>query len=235
MSAGNSVQKTPLPNAWVPDGGLGIAQAVYMNTTAAWLILLILLSDMPAAFRLAVAPPPRQPMQTVETGLVVLDMDIDPSGKPSQIETVQGMAPFVGPSLDSVRQWTFQPLKTGQTEVPATAVFLFRARTVLPDRPVTLNLAPEPSAGDSPPRPMTMTDPGYPVQSVAEGVVILQLQIDSRGRVQKTEIIRNVPSLTSTAVHAVSQWRFGPAKHAGNPVPGTAIVAISFLRPVLSN
>jgi Gram-negative bacterial TonB protein C-terminal len=218
----------------IPGDGLGIARITRMGTTAAWLILLILLSDMPAAVRLAVAPPPRQPMKTVETGLVILDMDIDPSGKPSQIETVQGMAPFVEPSLDSVRQWTFQPFRKGQAAAPATAVFLFRARTVLPDRPVTLDLLSEPSAGDGPPQPMTITDPGYPVQSAAEGVVILQLQIDSRGRVQKTDIVRDVPSLTSTAAHAVSQWRFGPATHAGSSVPGTAIVAISFLRPVLS-
>src|ERR1041385_4092582 len=206
-----------------------------MSTSAVSLILLILLADIPAAVRLSIAPPPRPPMQTVETGLVVLDIDIDAGGKPSHVETVQGMAPFVEPSLDSVRQWTFQPLKKGQATVQATALFLFRARTVLPDRPVTLNLPPQPSASDGPPQPMTITDPGYPVQSAAEGVVILQLQIDSRGRVQKTEIIRDVPSLTSTAAHAVSQWRFAPATHAGNPVAGTAIAAISFLRPVSSH
>ena len=206
-----------------------------MRTASVCLILLILLSNTPAAVRLSIAPPPRHPMQTVETGLVVLDMDIDPDGKPSHVEMVQGMAPFVEPSLESVRQWIFQPLEKGQGAVPATVVFLFRARTVLPDRPVTLNLTPEPPDFDGPPRPMTITDPGYPLQSAAEGVVILQLLIDSRGRVQKTEVIRDIPSLTTTAAHAVSQWRFRPATHAGNAAPGTAFAVVSFLRPVLSH
>jgi TonB family protein len=204
-----------------------------MTTTAVWLVVLILFLDIPASVRLSIAPPPRPPMQTVEAGLVVLDMEIDPNGKPSRIETVQGMAPFVQPSLDAVRQWEFQPLKKGQAAVPATAVFLFRARTVLPDRPVTVKLPPQSSPGDSVPRPATIIDPGYPVQSVAEGVVILQLQIDSRGRVGKTEIINGIPSLTRTAANAVSQWKFAPAMPRGKAVPGTAFAVISFLRPVL--
>jgi hypothetical protein len=206
-----------------------------MGTFVRTFILLILLVDVPFGPRLSIAPPPRAPMNTVETGLVALDMDIDTSGKTSRIETAQGMPPFVEPSLDAARQWLFEPLLKSQLAVPITAVFLFRARTLLPDRAFAVNLPTETSAGDTPPQPKTITDPGYPVQSTAEGVVILQLQIDAGGKVHHTEVVRDVPSLTGTATHGVSQWRFEPAMHAGKPVPGLAIAVISFLRPVLSH
>jgi outer membrane biosynthesis protein TonB len=199
------------------------------------LILFILLADGPMAIRLTIAPPPRPPMKTVETGLAIITMDIGPDGKPSQIETVQGAAPFVDASIEAVRQWAFEPLKKGQAPVPATALFLYRARTVLPDSGFKVSVPVEPAMVNTPPRPVTVTDPGYPVQSTAEGVVILQLQIDAGGRIQKTDIIQDVPSLTWAATHAVSQWKFAPAMHRGGPVSGVAVAAISFLRPVLSH
>jgi outer membrane biosynthesis protein TonB len=87
---------------------------------------------------------------------------------------------------------------------------------------------------DSPPQPTTIIDPGYPIDSIADGCVILELQIDSRGRVQKTDVIQDIPSLTSSATRAVSQWQFLPARQDGKAVPGTAIAVISFLKPVLS-
>src|SRR5215475_12858812 len=168
-------------------------------------ILLILLTDVPSGPQLSIAPPPRPPMDKVETGLVVVDMQINPDGKTSGIEAAQGMTRFVDASLRAARGWLFEPLEKGVPAIPATAVFLFRARTLLPDHPFTVDVPAEASLIDTPPRPMTITDPGYPIQSTAEGVVILQLQIDARGRVHNTNVIRDVPSLTWTATHAVSQ------------------------------
>jgi hypothetical protein len=206
-----------------------------MSTLARTFILLILLVDVPFGPRLSIAPPPRAPIKTIETGFVILDMDIDTSGKTSRIETAQGMSPFVEPSLGAARQWLFEPLPKSQLALPITAVFLFRARTLLPGRAFGVKVPTEASAGDTPPRPITITDPGYPVQSAAEGIVILQLQIDAGGWVRHTEVVRDVPSLTGAATHGVSQWRFEPAMHAGKPIPGVAIAVISFLRPVLSH
>jgi outer membrane biosynthesis protein TonB len=212
-----------------------LQQSSFMSTLVRSFILLILLVDVPFGPRLSIAPPPRVPLNTVETGFVVLDMDIDANGKTSRIETAQGMPPFVEPSLDAVRQWVFEPSPKPQLTVPITAVFLFRAQTLLPDRAFAMNVPTETPAGDTPPRPLTITDPGYPVQSEAEGVVILQLQVDANGRVHHTDVVRDLPSLTRTATRVVSQWTFEPAMHAGKPIPGVAIAVVSFLRPVLSH
>ena len=207
-----------------------------MTTTAfSSLLLVILLLDTPVAARLSIAPPPRQPNQTIETGLVLLNFTIGTTGEPSQIEQSQGMPPFVEPSIEAVRKWRFQPLQKDETAFPATAVLLFRTRTLLPDHPYVLDMPAQSSPADSPPQPTKIIDPGYPAQSVAEGVVVLEMEIDASGRVQKTDVIDDVPSLTWAATHAASQWTFKPAMQGGKPVRGTVIAGISFLRPVLSH
>jgi protein TonB len=153
-------------------------------------------------------------------------------GIPLDIEVVQGKTPFIEPALRAVRQWTFD---TNNVKTPAavTITMLFRARTALPDQPSVFHMPCEPSSADTAPEPSTIVDPGYPIESIFEGSVILQMQIDSNGGVQKTDVIRDVPSLTSSAKRAVSQWRFVPARQNGRAVPGTAVAVISFIRPVL--
>ena len=199
------------------------------------LVFLLLLDQFPGRVHLSTAALPLPPSKTVETGLVILSASIDPTGIPACIEVVQGASPFIEPALLAVRKWTFDTnnMKTTST---VTIAILFRARTTLPDQPSVLNMpcVPcEPCSADSAPKPSTIVDPGYPSQSIAEGSVILQMQIDSKGGVQKTDVIREVPSLTSSAKEAVSQWRFVPARQNGRAVPGTAVAVISFLSPVL--
>src|ERR1700757_4045808 len=104
-----------------------------MPTVFRSVIFLILLAEFPFVPRLLIAPAPRPPVDAAETGLVILDMDINSSGKTSAIETVQGMLPFVEPSLEAARQWEFQALRKGQAAIPVATVFMFRARTLLPD------------------------------------------------------------------------------------------------------
>jgi outer membrane biosynthesis protein TonB len=198
------------------------------------LAFLFLLDQSPGMVHLSTAAAPRPPSKKVETGLVILSASVDQTGIPACVEVVQGASPFIGPALEAVRQWTFD---TNKVKAPSTVTIamLFRARTALPDRPFVFDMPCEPSSTDSPPTPSTIVDPGYPIQSIAEGSVILQMQIDSSGIVQKTDVIRGVPSLTLSAIHAVSQWRFLPSRRNGKAVPGNAVAVISFLSPVLTH
>jgi len=196
------------------------------------LAFLLVFDQVPAPVHLVTGPPPRVPSKTAETGLVILSSSIDSTGNASEPEVAQGSPPFVGPAIDAVRRWGFDTNNV-KKPLPITVAMLFRARTALPDHPFIVNM-PSASLLDSPPQPSIIIDPGYPIDSIAEGCVILQLQIDPTGRVQKTDVIQNIPSLTPSATRAVSQWQFLPARKDGKPVPGTAIAVISFLKPVLS-
>src|SRR4051812_22709626 len=193
----------------------------------------VLLVDQPGTLHIATAADPRPPLKSVETGLVVLSAEVDSTGNPGALKVAQGAPPFVEPALDAVRQWTFNT-KDVKAPQPITVTMLFRSRTAFADRPYMFNVPSEP-ATNAPPQPTTIVDPGYPFESIAEGCVILQMQIDSSGTVQKTDVIHDVPSLTSAARQAVSQWRFLPARQNGTAVPGTAVAVLSFLKPVLAN
>jgi outer membrane biosynthesis protein TonB len=158
-----------------------------------------------------------------ETGLVLLEGQIDAAGNVTCLGVSQGPASFVERSLEAVRQWQFNDRGAGAPVVPMTVVLLFRSRTDLPDSRFTLNVPLNPSLNGSP-QPLKIVDPGYPFDSAAEGTVILQLEVGTDGRVRKTEVVQPVWTLTEAALEAASHWEFTPAS-------GLVIAVISFPRP----
>ena len=62
-----------------------------------------------------------------------------------------------------------------------------------------------------------------------QGSVILSLEIDRTGRVQKLLPLQSLGlGLDEKAVEAVSQWRFRPAQRSGTSVVSTARVEVHF-------
>ena len=62
-----------------------------------------------------------------------------------------------------------------------------------------------------------------------EGVVLLRAVIDSRGQIAAVEVLKGLPSgLTESATATVREWRFEPARRAGEPVPVYYLLTISF-------
>jgi len=196
------------------------------------LLSLALLLVTPPLVHLSNAPLPRNVASTAETGLVIINGQIDAgSGRMSHLQLDQGPAVLVEQSLDTVRQFQFEGTNNFKGALPATAVFLFRARTDLPDSAHRFSLPDNESETCGPPRVAVMVDPEYPVDSAAEGTVILQMTTDTNGTVVNTEVIREVPSLTQAAEDAVSAWKFKPAKQDGKATAGGAVAVITFRRP----
>jgi len=62
-----------------------------------------------------------------------------------------------------------------------------------------------------------------------QGVVILDLVIDTEGRVESIQVLRGLPlGLTRSAVEAVEQWRFKPSTYNDNPVAVRYILTVRF-------
>jgi len=62
-----------------------------------------------------------------------------------------------------------------------------------------------------------------------QGVVILDLIIDTDGRVESVQVLRDLPlGLTRSAVEAVEQWRFEPSTYRGRPVAVQYVLTIRF-------
>jgi protein TonB len=74
--------------------------------------------------------------------------------------------------------------------------------------------------------------PVYPEeaqQAGLEGLVVLKVVIDERGRVGEIEVLRGVGhGLDEAAVAAVRQWRFRPATRDGKPIKVVHVIPFDF-------
>jgi hypothetical protein len=184
-----------------------------------------------ALLQLQITVAPQPPNNSAQSAVVVFDGVVNSQRQLDTPRSIEGLVPFVQPSLRSMGQWKFGPATPVGERVSIT--FLYRAHTLLPDNPRELNLARQASGPDRPALPTRIIDPGYPVNSIGEGPVILQLRIGVTGQVQNVMVARETPSLTELAVRAASQWKFTPAIVNGKPAASTAIIVIYFWRPVL--
>jgi TonB family protein len=79
----------------------------------------------------------------------------------------------------------------------------------------------------TPPRKIVDVRPASPGIDVS-GTVIVQLDVDERGRVGNVHVIRSVAGLDQLALDAVAQWRFEPGMLRGEPQCVTMTVAVGF-------
>ncbi len=95
-----------------------------------------------------------------------------------------------------------------------------------PDEPVAAG-----SEGVPVPKKTKHVQPVYPQEALAQGVrgiVILDLVLDARGKVEATSVIRSVPGLDEAAIAAARQWEYEPTKADGKPVRVRLTVPITF-------
>jgi protein TonB len=86
-------------------------------------------------------------------------------------------------------------------------------------------------AGIQPPVKIHDLAPLYPAvarSARAEGIVILEATIDTRGDVVAARVLRSVPLLDAAALDAVRQWRYTPARLNGEPVAVVVTVTVNF-------
>ena len=86
-------------------------------------------------------------------------------------------------------------------------------------------------SGMQAPAKIVNVDPVYPPLARAarsEGTVILEAVIDASGQVESVRVLRGVPLLDQSAVTAVQQWQFTPARLNGQAVPVVMTVTVTF-------
>lgn len=196
------------------------------------MLSLLVLQQPHLPARLDNAVPPVRPLQTVQGGEVLIEAQVDRAGKTGELRLLHGQAPFAGHALRSVSQWSFTPAGTAEPiESQVGVVVLFLPRAIFPTGSPTRRYEWPLPGDDRAPLPISISLPRYPINSIAEGVVILELRIASNGTMEALTVVRDIPSLTEAARAAVRLWNFSPARALGEPVPGTLIAVISFQRP----
>jgi len=194
-------------------------------------ILIAMFIVQPVLPKLTYAIPPLPPLNTPFAGVVVLNVTIDSTGNVRNISTVAGASPFLKASFDAVKQWKFTTARDLNGERLVSVIFLYRPRQIFSSG--SGMQLPERHSAAQPALPTLISDASYPVNAVAEGVVILELKVSADGAIEQIKTIRDVPSLTDVDRKAVETWTFSPAVAAGRAVEGTSIAAISFLRPII--
>jgi protein TonB len=82
-----------------------------------------------------------------------------------------------------------------------------------------------------PPRPVKHVDPVYPEDAKAagvSGVVIMEIEVGTRGSVVDAKILRSIPLLDQAALDAVYQWQYEPTTLDGEPVDVLLTVTVNF-------
>jgi TonB family protein len=82
-----------------------------------------------------------------------------------------------------------------------------------------------------PPQLKRRVAPEYPEaakQARVEGLVMLNVRIDEKGRVEAAEVIRSIPLLDAAAVEAVRQWRYQPFMVGGKARKAEFSVSLRF-------
>ena len=73
--------------------------------------------------------------------------------------------------------------------------------------------------------------PVYPPDALAariQGVVVVEVSLDTEGRVRGARILRSIPELDEAALTAVRQWEFTPRDLNGIAVPVNMTVTVNF-------
>jgi TonB family protein len=76
-------------------------------------------------------------------------------------------------------------------------------------------------------------DVQFPVGSIASGIVVVDVSLDSKGDVTRTDVLRDIASLTSTATSTVRAWKYRPATLGGTPLASPVRVAFVFRPSVI--
>ena len=184
-------------------------------------------------------------------GVVILEVTIDTAGNIFEGRVLRGQPLLDQAALDAVKQWQFQPTMLNNELVPVimtvTVNFTLGAPQGSAGQEAALSAPPPPPPPPPPPvdgqtpirvggnmkPPMKTRDvqPVYPPDALAakvQGVVLMEVTIDSAGHVRDARVLRGHPQLDKAAVEAVRQWQFEPALMNGVAVPVIMTVSLNF-------
>ena len=194
------------------------------------IIGLLLLQEPDLSLRVEHAVAPTHPLNTLATGVSVLEIEVNGRTGGQQTRLLYGSSPFVSPGLNAVMSWGFA--LPPETEVARTSItFLYRSPAIytvgIP--PVTVKSGARGPTASALPR--EIVDPGYPMRSIAQGSVVFAVKVHADGSVTDVQTISGDDSLAQHSQQTLKKWRFLPATISGKPVSSTAYVVISFVRP----
>jgi TonB family protein len=193
-------------------------------------VALLSLAGQEGSMRVQRVEPPAHPVNTVATGLVVVEIYIERTTGEIQTRMLHGESPFALSALEALKQWRF--VAPPEPDIGRTSVtFLFRPPSIYSVKIGATAIWPWDPSLDFPALPQEIIDPGYPPTSLSTGAAILEVRVNASGAVISISPVGGITPLTDQAQEAVKNWKFSPAKISGKAAPSTVFVVISFVLP----
>lgn len=186
----------------------------------------------PARFRSGQAP--RLPVRATGGGHVALEVKVGVDGQASGVTVLRSVAPFTDELRISVARWRFEPARTDGAPVETSVLVAawFRSPALLESAGPLEFPAEDERASEAIPLPTVVGVPAYPAVALGEGVVVVEVTVDSEGGVRSARVVLSAAGFDSAAMDAARRWRFRPASRAGERVPAVAFLVFGFRSPV---
>jgi hypothetical protein len=179
------------------------------------------------------------PVEVVASGLVTLSLNISVTGQPPDVQVLRDIPGLTQLTASIVKGWSYTPGKLDGNPAPSTITVevVFNPGDSLNQSLKIAPVAPTPPpfpAGYLPPEVAVGSFALYQPNSVGVGTVVLDVTIDKYGAVKKTDVIRDVPSLTPEAIAAVKRWTINAATFNGKAIASKLVVAFVFRSPTMT-
>jgi TonB family protein len=187
---------------------------------------------------------PLVPVQAIAGGQVLLELAVTKTGAVADVKTLRTTPPFTAQFVAAAQSWRFRPAErlTESVDGSRPPAWLPIESTVLVGgviRPPTMNT---PTLGESPrdigseaddtPFPLSAAAPLFPPRALGDGSVLVQVMIDTGGRVSDAKILQPSPAFNEVALTAARSWVFRPARVRGESVATYAYLVFAFRSPV---
>jgi TonB family protein len=189
---------------------------------------------------------PQISIRALGGGEVFLELSVSSSGVVRSVRTLRATPPFTEAVSTVVRRWLFHPAEE-ELEPDAGQPVNPKPRKPVESKVLVAGLFRPPSLNTptfgEPPKdtasaseetlfPVTTVTPSYPPLARDAGVVLVEVRVDTGGRVADARVIRSAPPFDEPALDAARRWTFRPARVGGIPVATLAYVVFGFRQPI---
>jgi Gram-negative bacterial TonB protein C-terminal len=178
------------------------------------------------------------PATTVAAGVVTLAVNLDTTGQIMNIQTLRDIPTVTTQATIALQNWTYAPASLNGKPVSSTLIVnivfdpAFLDSNNIPLGPPESFQPPNPKATPyTPPQLFAATFLPYPTNGQTSGAVVLDVAINSQGKIAHVATVRDVPTLTVAAAAALQNWSFSAAIYGNTPVASKVVVAMVFRNP----
>ena len=193
--------------------------------------------------RYAAGARPELPALAVGGGQAVVELTVGTDGAVQTVTPLRSTPPYTQGLIDAVSGWRFTPavedalgpdgIPQGPKPVASRIMVasLFRAPVLVGPTlgEKTVNVG-SPSAEVV--YPTATSEPPYPPQAFAPGVVLIEVNVSAAGAVTEARVVGSAPPFDQPALEAARKWQYRPARVKGRPTAGYAYLVFGFPQPI---